>query len=616
MTDDVDLSNYRMLSDIDHCLARPGMYLGSTTNTVMDLYVHDDGEMVEKSVSFTPAIVKMFDEIVSNSVDEHIRSGNVTEIRVSVSQLTGEITVSDNGGIPVKKHPEYDLWVPSMIFGELRTGSNFGDDQRTTAGLNGLGSKLTSIFSTEFKVETCDGKKKFVQVFEKNLSVKSEPKITTSNANGTTITFTPDYDRLACSLDGGNLERLEKRVYDIAGCNPKIKVYYNDKLIKINKFKDYVGMYVENAVEDANDDWHIAIAASSDDTFKHVSFVNGVDTYNGGNHVDYIVNQITNKLREYIKKKHKIDVKPNNIKQQMFIFINCTVNAPMFTSQTKEFMSADAKDFGTEFEVTDKFINKILKSDVVQRVLDWAEAQQRQKELAELRKLNKQTQNSNSLKKIVKFDDATSKSRSDCMLCLAEGDSAAKTILSARDAKTTGVFPLRGKPLNVRDIKVNRLTANQEFANIMAITGLKLGEEISVDDLRFGKIVLATDFDPDGAHIAGLVVNMFQQFWPNLVKAGVLYRLRTPLIVAEQGKKKFEFFSRTEYEEWTEKNPKHSMSYYKGLGGWDTKDFNRFLTDPKYLEQLTFEDESDFKSIDLAFDKRMADARKKWLEEA
>ncbi len=403
----------------------------------------------------------------------------------------------------------------------------------------------------------------------------------------------------------------------VAGCNTKIKVYLDDNLIKVNKFADYVSMYVDTMVEDMNDDWHIAVAASQNDTFKHVSFVNGVDTFNGGSHIDYVTNQITGALRDYIKKKHKIDVKPNNIKQQLFIFINCTINAPMFTSQTKEFMSSDAKDFGTSYTISDRFIKKLVASDVVERILDWAEAQQRQKELAELRKMNKQTQNNNFLKKIVKFDDATSKDRQECILALTEGDSAAKTILSARDPKTVGVYPLKGKPLNVRDVKVSKLTANEEFANIMAILGVKLGDDSSnIMSLRFSKVLICADFDPDGSHISGLVVNMFQQFWPSLVKEGVLYRLRTPLIVATIGKQKFEFFSRSEYDAWSKRDSKHSMKYYKGLGTWSTKDFDKFMTDPKYHEQLIYEDEDDFKSVDLAFDKRMSNQRKDWLAEA
>jgi len=611
-----DLNKYQKLSEIEHILSRSGMYLGSTSNTTATFFLPYDGKMKEKEIKYNPALLKMFDEIISNSVDEHIRSGSVSKIEVNLHPLTGEIEVKDDGGIPVKKHPEHDQWIPSMIFGELRTGSNFSDEERFSAGLNGLGSKLTSVFSKSFRVETCDGKKKFVQLFEDNLQQKHKLSITTANKNGTAINFIPDYDRLQCSLDEDNLKRMEKRVYDVAGCNPKIKVYLNGDLIKVNKFNDYVSMYVDESVEDYNDHWHVAVAANKDDTFRHVSFVNGVDTFNGGSHVDNVALHISMKLRDYIKKKHKIDVKPNNIKQQLFLFINCKINAPMFTSQTKEYMSTAVSDFGTSFEVSDKFINKIVKSEVVQRILDWAEAQQRQKELAELRKMDKQTQKTNFLKKIVKFDDATSKKRGECVLALTEGDSAAKTILSARNPKTVGVYPLKGKPLNVRDIKVSRLTSNEEFANIMSIIGLRLGGDVEMNDLRFSRVLICADFDPDGSHICGLIVNMFHQFWPNLLKEGLVYRLRTPLIVATAGKTKHEFFSRAQYDDWAKTNSNHKMTYYKGLGSWSTKDFNKFMNDSVYHEPLVYTQDQDFDSIDLAFDRRKADDRKDWLATA
>lgn len=613
----MSLSKYQKLTEIEHVLQRAGMYLGSISNTTQTLFIPKNNKMVEEEITYNPALIKMVDEVLSNSVDEHIRSGNVSRIDVTYSILTGEISISDNGGIPVKKHPEYDTYIPSMIFGELRTGSNFSDEDRFSAGLNGLGAKLTSIFSKEFIVETADGKKSFTQTFKDNLSQKYTPSIKSSNKKGTTITFIPDYDRLGCILDEGNIKRIEKRVYDIAGCNPKIKVFLNGVLIRIKSFKDYVSMYCENYLETNNEHWHIIVSPSKDDTFKHVSFVNGVDTFNGGNHVDYISNQITAKLREHIKKKHKIDIKPNNIKQQLFLFINCKINAPMFTSQTKEFMSSDIKDFGTEFEVTDNFINKLIKSPVVEKILDWAEAQQRQKELAEMRKMNKQTQTNNYLKKIVKFDDASSKNRKECILALTEGDSAAKSISSSRDPKIVGVFPLKGKPINVRNVKIAKLTANQEFANIMSIIGLKLGhDDIAKDDLRFGKILICSDFDPDGSHICGLIINMLQQFWPNILKQGLVYRLKTPLIIATAGKKKFEFFSRSEYNVWAkEKGLKHNIKYFKGLGTFCTKDFKIYLNDIKYHEQLNYESLDDFTCVDLAFDKTKADARKEWLLE-
>ena len=201
-----DLTKYQKLSEREHVLKRAGMYIGAIQTKTDNCYVPVDDKMVEQTLSYSPALLKMFDEIISNSVDEHIRSGKVTRIDVDLYPLTGEIKITDNGGIPVKKHPEHDQYIPSMIFGELRTGSNFSDDERFSAGLNGLGSKLTSIYSKEFTVTTADGKNKLVQRFEDNLAVKNEPSVIKSNTHGTTIQFTPDYERLDCELDEDNIQ--------------------------------------------------------------------------------------------------------------------------------------------------------------------------------------------------------------------------------------------------------------------------------------------------------------------------------------------------------------------------------------------------------------------------
>ena len=612
---EVDVSKYKRLTDIEHVRKRSSVYVGSISNGTAEFFVPEDGAIKFKEITINYGLQKLFDEIISNSVDEHIRSGNVNNIWVELHQMTGEIVVRDDGGIPVVHHPEHGIYIPEMIFSELRAGSNFDDSNRSTAGTNGMGGALCNILSKEFRVDTCDGKNRFVQQFSDGMNSRTEPSITKSKANGTTITFTPDYDYFGCSLDDDNVLKITRRVYDVAGCNPNIKVHLNGKLIKINSFKQYVEMFTDSSVYDSSDDFEVAVAPTFDDSFRQVSFVNGIDTYNGGNHVEYVESQITKKIREFIKKKHKVDVKPNVIKQQMFLIMKCRINAPTFTSQTKEFMSSEIRNFGTSYTPSDKFIKKVLESEVVQKVLDWVEGEKRRNELAELRKLNKTTQSSNFLKRILKFDDATSKIRSECTLLLSEGDSAAKTILSARDSKLHGVFPLKGKPLNVRDIDVKKLVANEEFHNIMAIIGLKIGEKVkSKSDLRFGRIAIASDSDIDGLHISGLFFNMMHEFWPELFSMGLVYKLYTPLIIATQKGKVFEFFDSTSYNKWANENPGHKYKYYKGLGGFDTKDFKRFLQNQeKYMVRVDILDKSDTDALDIAFDKKLADARKEWL---
>lgn len=612
-----DLEKYQKLTEIEHIIARPGIYVGSVANTEQSTWLKVDDGMRKCVISYNPGLLKLFDEILSNAVDEHIRSGKVKNIWVETHPLTGHIVVKDDGGIPVVRHPQYNTYIPEMIFGELRTGSNFNDDDRATAGMNGLGSKLTSVFSTEFKVDTCDGKKRFVQVFRNNLSERGKAVIQPHTVAGTTISFIPDYKRFGCELDEFNLKKIERRVYDVAGCNPKIKVFFNGERINFAKVSDYAKMFSDSFIFDSPmDTFEVGVAASSsDEGFQQVSFVNGIDTFNGGTHVNYVCDQITQRIREFIKKKYKVDVKPNTIKQQMFLFIKCTINAPMFTSQAKEFMSSEYRNYGTTWAPTDKFIKRLIESEVVQKVLDWVEGEKRREELAQLRKLNSQTQNTNFLKRIVKFDDATDKDRSKCTVFFTEGDSAAKTILSARNAVVHGVFPLKGKPINVRDVDIKKLSKNEEFQNIMSILGLKIGQKVeSVSDIRFNRIVPLTDQDPDGTHISGLFFNLIYTFWPELFDLGVIYRMNTPLIIATVGKNEYEFFDDAAYAEWAKANPAHKYKYYKGLGGFNTAQFKKFLlNEEKYLCKITIHDADDVNALNMAFDKSKADERKLWL---
>lgn len=614
-----NVKQYRKVDEITHVRMRISMYTGSTANTTKKVFLPVKGKFEEQEITFNPSMLKLFDEIISNAVDVHLRDGSVRSIDVAISAITGEISVEDDGhGIPVEKHPEYKTMVPEMIFGELRTGSNFEDDERMGAGMNGLGAKLTNILSSSFTVKTCDGKKVFIQKFQDGMSNRSKPFIRDAektDRTGTKITFTPDYDFLGCALDTDNLARITKRVWDVAACNPRILVSLNNQRINLNKFEEYAKLHTDSVpVSETNNGWDVVVCESHDDTFHHISFVNGIDTYNGGSHVDDVTDRIVAGVREHIRKKHKIDIKPNNIKQQMMIFINASINAPSFTSQTKEFMSTEPKNYGQRFDVNDKFMRKILKSSVVKSVLAWAEGQRKRQEMEELKKANKEALKNNALKKIPKFDDATSSKRDDCTLYLVEGDAAAKPFLSARNGKIHGVYPLGGKPVNVRSVSGAALAKTDEFQHILTIIGLQVNKPARVEDLRYRRIVIAADFDPDGAHILGLMINMIHQFWPNLVQDGVLHRLKTPLITATVGNKVHEFFSRDEYEQWAKTTPKHKMKYHKGLGGWETKDFKHFITNEgRYIEQLEMDDGAE-QRLDLIFDKDKADDRKEWLQ--
>ena len=622
---------YKALSQIDHILLRPGMYIGSMATHTGVEYLFDGAShsFKKKEVSYVPALCKIFNEILDNSIDEHKRNPKkLNQIKVNVDQQTGEITVWDNGGIPVVIHQETQVYVPEMIFGTLLSGSNYNDDDdQAVIGTNGIGSKASNIFSKYFIVETCDGTNNFHQEFKGNMKEKSEAKVKKGAKGYTQITFLPDYERFADlkGLDEGHFLKFLTAVVNAAGTNPQCKFFFNGERIDVKSFEDYIKLYTDAYVYEENDDWKVGISKSSEEGFESVSFVNSVNTYEGGSHILYIAEQITTKLREYFKKKHKVDVTPANLRNHLRLFISCNINRPKFDSQTKSRMISEPRDYKTAIEISDKFINKLIKSEeIIQSILDWVEAKADAAARAELRALNK-TADKTSARKVVKLDDAAfaGKQPEKCMLFLAEGDSAKGAILSAADRATMGAFPLKGKPLNVDSLDgadLKKLVNNEEFKNIMISTGLQIGVEVkSINELRYGKIVFMTDADVDGLHISGLLINMFYRFWPELFKMGVIYRFITPLIRVRKGKKEvINFYTKAEFEAWAEKhaNERWESKYYKGLGTSKAIDFEEYFADmDNHLIQIRHEDASDAEAIKLLFGKEagMSDKRKDWL---
>lgn len=620
---------FKKLTDIDHVLLLSTRYIGSISKHTSLSWLVNNGNMVKKEVSWNPGFLKMFDEIITNSVDEFKRpSSKLNIIKVYINRNTGEFSVWDNGGIPVVMHKEEKVYVPEMLFKELKCGSNFDISQdRDWSGTHGEGAGLVNIFSKKFIVKTADGKNQFKQVFQNNTRIVGSPQIKSSNNNYTHITWLPDYEKLNTILDEGNYQKIIKRIYDICACNPKLKIYLNDKRIKINSFKDYIELYTKEFIyeENENENWKIGVAESNEG-FDHISFVNGEHTADGGTHVDYITNQIQNKLREFFKKKYKVDVKPSIIKDHLTLFIDSTIINPKYTGQTKDKLETEVRDYKTKYTVSDKFIRKIIVSPIIQNVLDWVEAKKYQQEQQRLRQLNKEKAKINP-RRIVKFSDANEKkNRNKCILFLTEGDSASKAINSARDTLTMGTYPLKGKPINVSDVKISKLlgldkkdkTIENEFVNFMTIMGLQIGVKVEdPKELYFGKIATMTDADTDGSHIVGLTINMIYKFWPELFKFGMIYRFITPLIKVYIGKKTLEFFNESDFNSWKEKNKnvKFKSKYFKGLGTSKTADFEKYLSDlDKYLIPLTIENMEDTESIDLAFNKARSDDRKKWLE--
>ena len=571
---------YRKLSDVDHVLLRPGMYIGSVKPHTEEYYILNGDKFSLTEVTYNPGFLKMFDEIVSNSVDEHKRNSKLNKIDVTVDQKTGWISVRDNGGIPVQIHKEHDVYIPEMVFSSLKAGINFDDtEDRTAVGTNGVGSTLTNIFSTEFTIDTCDGKKSFSQTFKNNMSVRGEPVIKSQKTGHTQISWLTDFKRFGLKgIDDTHLKLIEKRLYDIAACNLGIKCTLNGKAITFRSFKNYAEMYTNVVFFENTKDWKVGIGHSLNG-FKDVSFVNSVETKDGGTHVNYISWQIVNWLRDKIQKKHKVEVKPNDIRQHLFLFIDSTIINPEFSSQTKEKLITEVREFGSEHRINEKTLEQVFNSEIIQSVLDWVEQKKAAEERAKLRKLNKNI----TQKTVLKLIDAKKKgNRENCTLAIFEGDSAKSAFRRFRDPQTQGAFPLKGKILNVREVKDSKVILNSEVQDLMSAMGLKIGHEPK--DLRYGKILFYTDADVDGNSISALLINLLGKYWPELFEEGRVLKVDTPLMVAKKGKQTLNFYTDKEYETWMNKQSSiksWDVEYKKGLAALEDEEYKEIIQNPK-----------------------------------
>ena len=602
---------YKVLDQITHILLRPQTYVGSNKPNTSVKNIIDDNKILQREITYIPSFVKIFDEVVTNSVDEHKRNKSLNKIDVVVDTENNLITVKDNGGIPVVIHKEHDQYVPEVIFGNLMSGSNYDDsDERTVAGLNGLGAKLTNVFSVEFTISTCDGKNHFTQTFKNNMRDRNNPIVKKSKSNHTEIKYKPDLSQFGLSkIDNDHFKMLEKRVYDLAGTNPSIKFTFNGNLINFNSFEDYIKLYVKDYFYETSKDknWSFAIALS-ENGFQQVSFANSTETYDGGTHVDYIMNQIVVSLREFFMKKHKVDVKPSELKQHMFLFLDSTIINPSFSSQTKEKLITEIKDFGSTFEVSNKLIQSILKSEIVNSILDWIQ----QKKSAEDSKLQRELNKKLSKIKVEKLIDAKGKDRWKCSIGLFEGDSAISAFRKYRTPETMGAFALKGKFVNVSEMTNQKLVANDEVVNLMAAIGLKLGQEIELKTLRYGRILFYVDADVDGNSIAGLLINFFYKYWPDMFDRKMIYKVETPIVVAipkQKSKKKELFYSQNEYNDWEAKNDlkQYEIKYKKGLAALVDDEYQDIINNPRMT--LITKDDLSRGSLDVWFGKN-SDLRK------
>ena len=662
---DATLANkYQQKTDKQHILDNPDTYIGSVEEVDSNVWIINDYtpsdnvtgcKIIEKNIKYIPGLFKLFDEGIVNCRDHVVRMNQAVKdnvpnalpvscIDISIQSDGTIVMINDGNGIDVAEHPEYKIWIPELIFGHLRTSTNYDKtEKKIVGGKNGFGFKLVLIWSTYGSVETVDHIRglKYTQEFKNNLVEICKPVITKCKTKPyTKITFKPDYKRLGIQgLTSDLIALLKKRVYDVAAVTDKtLKVKYNSNLIPVKNFQQYIDMYIGDkndtprVYEENGERWEYAVALTPSNEFIQVSFVNGIHTAKGGKHVEYILNQITRKLCEYIEKKKKTKVNPNTIKEQLILFIRCDIENPAFDSQTKDFMNTPSSKFGSKCEVSDKFIEKVAKMGVMDAACALTEVKEN--------KAAKKTDGAKtkSIRGIPKLTDAnwagTEKSK-DCTIIFCEGDSAKAGIisgLSSEDRNIIGVYPMKGKILNVRGENIKKISENKEITEIKKILGLETDKKYkTIEDvyknLRYGKVLFMTDQDTDGSHIKGLGVNLFQSEWPSLTEIPMFIGfMNTPILKARKGDKELMFYNEGEYEQWKDQQgggvngsgggsgtSGWKIKYYKGLGTSTGKEFREYFENKKIVGFEHNGKKSD-DSIDMVFNKKRADDRKDWLE--
>ena len=635
---------YKKYELLEHILALPDTYIGSIESQKINSYVFDTAtaKMESDELTYIPGLLKIFDEVIVNAIDHSMRLKaeeakgkenikHVKNIKVSIDKNTGIISVyNDGNGIDIKKHSTYgDLWIPELIFGELLTSTNYDKgEEKIWGGKNGYGSKLANIFSKEFIIETVDHYtgKIYTQTFKNNMTERDKPVVkASSKAPYTQITFKPDYEKFGIKNITEDIYKLfHRRVIDAcATTNKDVSVYFNGEKISIKDFEKYCELFLDKKeqpliYESCGERWEVAASISKTGSFEYFSFVNGINTIKGGKHMEYITNMITKNLTEMTLAKKKKTVKSQHIKDNLIIFVKALIVNPSFDSQSKETLTTPVAKFGSKCDLSDKFYDKLFKSGIIDKALSITE-------FYDKKKLVKTDGKKISRIIVPKLDDANlagTKDSAECTLILTEGDSA-KTMatagLSVIGRDRYGVFPLRGKILNVKDATLQKISDNNEITAIKKILGLEQNKKYTdISQLRYGSIMIMTDQDHDGSHIKGLIFNIFQSMWHELYEiSGFLTSMLTPIIKATNNKNDvIEFYNMSDYERWSEtdiaKNGSWKIKYYKGLGTSNDQEAKEYF---KNMKKVTYMyDENADEVIDLAFNKKRADDRKLWLQ--
>lgn len=602
---------YIKTNDIEHILLRPDTYVGSKTfKDSLEYLMNSEGKLTQTIIPLSPALERIFVEILSNAIDNALRyPGTTKNIKINVSTNGACDIWNDGHVIPIAKTSVKDenmeIYNHSLIFGFLRTSSNYDDDtQRYVSGRNGFGAKLTNVFSTRFQVEGTDPvvKKKLTQIWTKNMTQTTPPIITSSQKKGYThVSWKVDFSQFECDQYSHEFIQLFRFHALNAALTTGVNVFFNEMkmpttLQKYANILSDVPLTLSNYIKQE----HSTKTFNTEIIFfrgkgEQISFVNGIKTRNGGKHVDAWCEAICRPIMK------KVDASFKDIKKSLKMIIIASVSNPTFESQEKNTLESPSI---TIPHISDSLVTKILtkwqlKADLKKK-LDMKEFLNVVKVATSKKKLN--------IKGYDKANFAGSKKGKDCILIVCEGLSAKTFAVEGishgmchkKGRDWFGIYPLRGKILNTRKATFSTIANNEIITNLINIIGLDLGKPDNLTNTNYGKICIITDADTDGIHIKALILNWIDSCFPKFMKNVIC--MNTPIL--RVGKTYY-------YDERTEITTKGPTKYFKGLGTTERKDIG-IIFGKKMTEYIVTDKSTLY--LDMAFNNSSSAERKVWVQ--
>ena len=593
---------FKVLTDVEHVLTRPGMYLGAVTPTEKEqwIYSEESGKFEYKKITVVPALLKCASELIDNSIDVAIDTKFEYANKISVTVDEKSIKVEDNGiGISCSPPAGYDNTPENtcacLAWTTLKSGTSFSDD-RDKIGTNGVGSSCVNVFSKLFIGISNDGKKSQTITCTDNLSnIKASKVKRSSGKSGCSVYCEPDLERFGLKkIDKTHIDAIYQRLISLNICYPKITFVFNGKKIKISN-KNFSKLFSENAIAEISDNAAICVFPNEFDEFKSYSNVNGIETARGGTHVDFVSSEICSRIKDKLCKKFK-SLKPGDVKNKISIAVFLTgFKNPEFDSQTKESLansvSAVNKHFAGKIDF-DALAKKILKSpEIIDPIVETFKIKEEMKARTALKQARKVKVKSD------KYFPGIGKKK---YLFLVEGLSAAGGLMKCLGRDEKYYYALRGLALNVYDSTLHKIAANQEVKDVMNILGLDLSKSAETKFTDFEKIVIATDQDADGVHISAMLLGWWKKLAPNFFEDKKIYKLNTPIVIVKDKKEKIVkwFFTLNEFKTWEKSNKDSSLKiiYLKGLGSLEVADLDYIVAKAGFdslLDEFTLDGESD-----------------------